>query len=106
MTPPNSASPELRLILVWVDDQCLLVCWPSITTPPEVDFAVDLHPAQSLSVKVSTFDGVYCHWKSWHARGAQRRYLPILFRSIQSVSFGTAIFLLASVAANKMSGRS
>ena len=50
ITPANSASPELREMLVCVDDQCFMQCLPSITQPPEVDFLVSGQPAQSVSV--------------------------------------------------------
>eukprot|EP00969_Alexandrium_andersonii_P008484 370247-Alexandrium_andersonii.AAC.1 len=47
--PASSASPELKAMVFWVIDQCLMACCPRTRTPPHVDLRVSRHPAKSAS---------------------------------------------------------
>ena len=76
-----------------------MTCSPMHTAPPLVDLADRAHPAQSLSVKVVTLEGI-----SWYAnldtsRGLPRRYLPIFLSRPRSASVGALMFRAASLTA-------
>eukprot|EP00969_Alexandrium_andersonii_P367579 15471024-Alexandrium_andersonii.AAC.1 len=46
--PASSASPELRAMVFWVVDQCLMARVPRAHTPPHVDLRVRRHPTKSV----------------------------------------------------------
>eukprot|EP00969_Alexandrium_andersonii_P151107 6681301-Alexandrium_andersonii.AAC.1 len=50
--PASSASPELKAMVFWVVDQCLMAREPRTHTPPHVDLRVRRRPAKSVSTYV------------------------------------------------------
>ena len=104
MTPANSASPELSAVLAWVDDKCFIACSPSITTPPEVNFLVRGHPAQSVSVYVS-LPLTHCLPNLYTIR-ALLKYLQKRFKAFHACAVGFAMYLQISLHANCASMRS
>ena len=50
--PVSSASPEERLTVLCVCDQCLITCEPLLLMPPDVDLRVCKQPAKSVSTSV------------------------------------------------------
>eukprot|EP00972_Heterocapsa_arctica_P061823 9115906-Heterocapsa_arctica.AAC.1 len=68
--------------------------------PPDVDFLVPPHPAQSLSVDTTMRDGTACRRCSHLAPGVPMRYRMIHLTVFMSPSVGSFIFLAASFTAN------
>eukprot|EP00972_Heterocapsa_arctica_P056901 8398687-Heterocapsa_arctica.AAC.1 len=66
--------------------------------PPDVDFLVTPHPAQSLSVDTTLRDGTACRRCTHLASGIPMR--TILLTVSMSPSVGSFIFLAASFTAN------
>eukprot|EP00969_Alexandrium_andersonii_P135200 5980813-Alexandrium_andersonii.AAC.1 len=49
--PASSASPELRAIVFWVVDKCLITREPHRAASPQVERRVVRQPAKSVSAK-------------------------------------------------------
>eukprot|EP00969_Alexandrium_andersonii_P294846 13032607-Alexandrium_andersonii.AAC.1 len=61
--PASSASPELKAMVFWVVDQCLMARAPRMRTPPHVDRRVGRRPAKSVSTYVRRAAPSSCHGK-------------------------------------------
>ena len=67
-----------------------MVCLPSITAPPDVDFLVCMHPAQSVSTYTSI---LLTFWRRYVYTnlGLPHRYLPNLVKAFRLCSVGLDI---------------
>ena len=102
----SSASAELRVTLFCVRDQPLRKCPPIIKSPPLVDFAVTLHPAQAESEYPVTSLSCPCQSTFVTVRLVFTRYLPNLLSLCQCSLVGLAMPRRNSFTEYMMSGRS
>ena len=102
----SSASAELNVTDFCVLHQDLTQCAPLLATPPVVDLAVRLHPAQSLSeYTVNTSTGLW-NGNCQITRGFPMRYLAKRRSFFSSPRVGAAIPRHTSFAAYCMSAQS
>eukprot|EP00969_Alexandrium_andersonii_P170659 7544745-Alexandrium_andersonii.AAC.1 len=71
--PARSASPELKAMVFWVDDQCSMACWPRMHTPPHVGRRVSKHPAKPAPTYARRVAPSSCHgkWRTHLGRTAK-----------------------------------
>eukprot|EP00969_Alexandrium_andersonii_P308888 13651190-Alexandrium_andersonii.AAC.1 len=61
--PASSASLELKTMVSWVMDQCLMACSPRTRAPPLVERRVRRHAAKSVSTYARRVAPSSCHGK-------------------------------------------
>ena len=102
----SSASPEEGAKVGCVFDHHFSTCPPHLATPPEVDFRVRMHPAWSESPSMVSVLQSSPNRNNDTTRGRPMRYFASFLSATISSLVGAASFLISSLVANPMSGRS
>ena len=103
--PPNSASPEDNVTVLWVRLQCLMRCPPRRAAPPEVDLRVDKQPAKSVSTEAKMESPHFWNPNFQTSLGTPIKYRISLLRASTACPFGWATHRQSSLVQNERSGR-